>query len=129
MKVSEIVYNRTVTCELCGRDFVVNSKFSRAKRCPECVISIRSGIKREGFRHKSIIGKRKAYVSKLDTLIREAKEYGMSYGKYVSLKRAGYKVEPITYNVGTNPAWEAWRAELYAIVAACRARAECHGQK
>ena len=129
MKVSEITYNRTVTCELCGRDFVVNSKFSRAKRCPECVISIRSGIKREGFHHKSIIGKRKVHVSKLDTLIREAKEYGMSYGKYVSLKRAGYKVEPITYTVGTNPAWEAWQAELYAIVAACKARAECHGQK
>ena len=129
MKVSEIVYSRTITCELCGRDFVVNSKFSRAKRCPECVISIRSGIKREGFRHnKSIIGKRKVHVSKLDTLVREAKEYGMSYGKYVSLKRAGYKVEPITYNVGTNPAWEAWCAKLYAIVAACKARAECHGQ-
>ena len=127
MKVSEIVYSRTVTCELCGRDFVVNSKFSRAKRCPECVISIRNGIKREGFRHKSIIGKRKVHVSNLDTLVREAKEYGMSYGKYVSLKRAGYKVEPI-YNVGTNPAWEAWCAELYAIVAACKARAECHGQ-
>lgn len=128
MKVSEIVYNRTVTCELCGRDFVVNSKFSRAKRCPECVISIRGGIKREGFRHKSIIGKRKVHVSKLDTLVREAKEYGMSYGKYVSLKRAGYKVEPITYNVGTNPAWEAWCAKLYAIVAACKARAESHGE-
>lgn len=126
MKVSEIVYNRTVTCELCGRDFVVNSKFSRAKRCPECVISIRNGIKHEGFRHKSIIGKRKVHVSKLDTLVKEAKEYGMSYGRYVSLKRAGYKVEPITYNVGTNPAWEAWCAELYAIVAACKARAESH---
>lgn len=128
MKVSEIIYNRIVTCELCGRDFVVNSKFSRAKRCPECVMSIRSGIKREGFRHKSIIGKRKVHVSKLDTLVKEAKEYGMSYGKYVSLKMAGYKVEPITYNVGTNPAWEAWRAELYEIVAACKARAECHGK-
>lgn len=128
MKTSEIVCNRTVTCELCGRDFVVTSKFSRAKRCPECVISIRNGEKHEGFSHKSIIGKRKVNVSKLDTLAREAKEHGMSYGKYVSLKRAGYKVEPITYNVGTNPAWEAWRTELYAIVAAGKARAECHGQ-
>ena len=128
MKVSEIIYNRTVTCELCGRDFVVNSKFSRAKRCPECVISIRSGIKREGFRHKSVIGRRKMHVSNLDTLAQEAKEYGMSYGKYVSLKRAGYKVEPVTWNDGTNPAWEAWRAELYAIVQRAKKRAECHGQ-
>ena len=130
MKVSEIVYNHTVTCELCGRDFVVNSKFSRAKRCPECVISIRSGIKREGFRHKSIIGKWKVHVSNLDTLAREAKKYGLSYGKYVGLKRAGYKVRAAEESQPITHSWDDWIDSLYRTVSACKARAEkqsiCH---
>lgn len=124
MKVSEIVYNRTVICELCGRDFVVNSKFSRAKRCPECVISIRGSIKREGFRHKSIIGKRKVHVSKLDTLAREARSYGMSYGKYIGLKRAGCKLKKPQNKVTPAQKEEEWISELYAIVDAGRRRAE-----
>lgn len=128
MKVSEIVYNRIVICELCGRDFVVNSKFSRVKRCSECVISIRSGVKREGFRHKSIIVKRKVHVSKLDTLIREAKEYGLSYGQYVSLKAAGYEIKPRNRTEGINTAWLEWKEKMYATVAACKARAENHGE-
>lgn len=31
MKVSELAYERVVTCDLCGRDFVVTQKFSHAQ--------------------------------------------------------------------------------------------------
>ena len=127
MKVSELAYERVVTCDLCGRDFVVTQKFSHAKRCPECKISIRNGEKREGFRHQSIIGKRKKRVSKLDTLAMEAKQYGLSYGQYTALRAAGYTIRPRQTGTYINLAMQEWLATLYEIVAAGRRRAENRG--
>ena len=130
MKVSELAYERVVTCDLCGRDFIVNQKFSRAKRCPECAISIRQGGEQEGFRHRTIIGRRGKRVSNLDTLAREAKKYGLSYGKYVGLKRAGYKVRAAEESQPITHSWDDWIDSLYRTVSACKARAEkqsiCH---
>ena len=125
MKVSELAYERVVTCELCGRDFIVTQKFSRAKRCPECVISIKRGGTKEGFRHQSIIGKRKKRVSNLDTLAMEAKTYGLSYGKYVALKKQGCKIKPRRVNV--KYVRSDWFDLIYATVEACRRRAENRG--
>ena len=130
MKISELASERILTCELCGRDFVAKDK-SRAKRCPECAITIRNGavVKQEGFRHQKLFGPRKKHVSKLDTLVKEAKANGLSYGQYVSLKAAGYKIEPRNRTEGINPAWQEWKEKMYDTVAACKARAESHGQK
>lgn len=128
MKISELASERIMTCELCGRSFVAKNK-SRAKRCPECAISIRTGIgaKQAGFRHQKLFAPRKKRVSNLDTLVREAKAYGLSYGQYVSLKAAGYEIKPRNRTEGINPAWQDWKEKMYATVAACRARAESHG--
>lgn len=125
MKVSELAYERVVTCDLCGRDFIVNQKFSRAKRCPECAISIRQGGEQEGFRHRTIIGRREKRVSKLDTLAMEARTYGLSYGQYVALKKQGCKIQPRQVNV--KYVRSDWFDLIYATVAACKARAERRG--
>jgi ribosomal protein L37AE/L43A len=127
MKISELTSERVMTCELCGRDFVAKDK-SRAIRCPECAVVIRKGNKQEGFRHQQLFEPRKMRVSNLDTLVREAKKYGLSYGQYVSLKAAGYKVKQRNRTEGINPAWQEWKEKMYATVAACRARAENHGE-
>lgn len=126
MKISELTSERVMTCELCGRDFVAKDK-SRARRCPECAVVIRKGNKQEGFRHQQLFEPRKRRVSNLDTLVREAKEYGLSYGQYVSMKAAGYKITPRNRTEGINPAWQEWKEKMYATVAACKARAESHG--
>lgn len=103
-------YKRIVICELCGHRFEVTNKYNRSKRCPECRRRIRSGI-----RQKETASKEKTCVSNLDTLAREAKKYGLTYGKYVGLKRAGYKMvhkhskETITHS------WDEWIADLYRI--------------
>ena len=128
MKVSELAFERIVKCELCGREFVIRNKLSRVKRCPECAVVIRKGNKQEGFRHQQLFEPRKRRVSNLDTLVREAKEYGLSYGQYVSMKAAGYKITPRNRTEGINPAWQEWKEKMYATVAACRARAEKHGE-
>lgn len=128
MKISELASERVITCELCGRGFVVRNNLSRTKRCPECAVVIRKGNKQEGFRHQQLFEPRKKRVSNLDTLVREAKEYGLSYGQYVSLKAAGHKITPRNRTEGINPAWQEWKEKMYATVAACRARAENHGE-
>ena len=85
--MEEQTYERTVTCELCGREFKVRSKYSRAKRCPGCMISIRYG--RHVAEGEEMPTRKRRHVSQLDELAREAKEYGLSYGKYVALLRTG----------------------------------------
>lgn len=117
---------RIIICELCGQEFEVENKHSRTKRCPECRIVIRSGIRR-GMTHTR---RKKRFVSKLDTLAREAKKYGLSYGKYVGLKRAGYKVRAAEESQPITHSWDDWIDSLYRTVSACKARAEkqsiCH---
>lgn len=74
MKVSELAFERIVKCELCGCEFVIRNKMSRVKRCPECAIVIQKGNKQEGFRRQNLSAPRKKRVSKLDTLVREARD-------------------------------------------------------
>ena len=85
--MEEQTYERIATCELCGREFKIKSKYSRAKRCPVCMISIRYG--RHVAEGEEIPARKRRHVSQLDELAREAKEYGLSYGKYVALLRTG----------------------------------------
>ncbi len=118
-------YTRTKICELCGEEFTITQTFSRAKRCPKCAIVIRNG-RIEAYEEKKRIHKKHVGVSKLDTLAREAKSYGLSYGQYVTLKWAGYKIRPVVKDNGVNLAWKAWKDEIYGIVEACKARAEHH---
>ena len=79
-------YEKIMTCELCGQQFVITNKYSRSKRCPECREQITSrriteaaAIKPEAPRH----------ISRLNALAREARQRGISYGYYVALKRMG----------------------------------------
>ena len=80
-------YERIMTCELCGQQFVITNKHNRrTKRCPECRrqitgcrIAEAAAIKPESPRH----------VSRLNALAREARQRGISYGHYMALKRMG----------------------------------------
>lgn len=110
-------YKRIVICELCGHRFEVTNKYNRSKRCPECRRSIRSGI-----RQKETTNKEKTCVSNLDTLAREAKKYGLTYGKYVGLKRAGYKMMHKHSKKTITHSWDEWIADLYRIVDAGKER-------
>ena len=81
-------YKRVQRCELCGQEFLITKKFSRAKRCTECLMSIKYGRKckeeeKKGTRKVIKLAKN---VSKLDTLAALAKEQGMSYGQYIALQ-------------------------------------------
>lgn len=81
-------YRRVQRCELCGQEFVITNKFSRAKRCTECLLSIKYG---RHCKEEEKKGTRKAIklpknVSNLDTLARLAKEQGISYGQYIALQ-------------------------------------------
>lgn len=122
-KSNNVPYERAVKCELCGAEFTITNKYCRAKRCPACTEKIRNGsdIEEKGR-------KKKIHVSKLDTLASEAKAYGMSYGKYVSLKAQGYQFRKPTPQAGCeNHAWQDWRDKMYATVMACKERAEDRG--
>ena len=113
----EAAYRRIATCELCGQKFTVTCKTSRPKRCPECTTAI------TGRRTKGMINvKGKRNVSKLDTTLKEAKKYGLSYGKYVGLKKAGYKLKAQKTNTNIIHHEDDWIASLYATVAACKKR-------
>ena len=112
-------YKRIVTCELCGQQFEIENKHVRSRRCPDCRMAIRGEIRRCATRTR----RKKPLVSKLDTLAREARECGLSYGKYVALKKAGFKIKPMKQVVLARRE-EGWIAELYAIVAAGRRRAK-----
>lgn len=128
MKVSELAdYKRVVTCKLCGCEFEVTNRRSHSRRCPACTanmncIASHKARRHEGHRWGGAFRPEKKRVSNLDTLVREAKEYGLSYGQYVSLKAAGYKVKPRNRTKGINPAWQEWKEKIYATVAACKAR-------
>lgn len=116
--MKEAAYERIAVCTLCGQQFKVKCKTSRPRRCPECSAAI------AGRRYKgadSVRKKRK--VSNLDTLAREARECGLSYGKYVGLKKAGFKIKPMK-QAALARREEGWIEELYAIVAAGRRRAK-----
>lgn len=114
-------YERTIVCELCGQQFKVTNKHSRPKRCPECAAAITGRHYEAGSR------KKKRNVSELDTLAREARSYNMSYGKYMGLKRAGYKMKRPQKNMPAINRADEWRQELYAIVEQCRYRTERRG--
>lgn len=83
--MEEELYKKIVICELCGQEFAITNKHNqRTKRCPECYERIYSK-KQEGTHMLEMLPvKRKP---NLDRLAREAKACGMSYGKYVALKR------------------------------------------
>ena len=129
MKVSELAeYKRVVTCKLCGCEFEVANRRSHPKRCPACTANINciashKAKQHEGRRWGGVFRPEKKRVSNLDTLVREAKEYGLSYGRYVSLKAAGCEVKPQNRGKGINPAWQEWKERIYATVAACKVRA------
>lgn len=83
-------YQRKQKCELCGNIFIITKKFSRTKRCNDCLQSIKYGkkVKEADKKHpkkalKIPCGKA---VSKLDTMVMEAKKHGMTYGQYMALR-------------------------------------------
>ena len=83
-------YKREQKCELCGNIFIITKKCSRTRRCNDCLQSIKYGIKVKEADKKApekaikiMCGKS---MSKLDTLVMEAKMSGMTYGQYMALR-------------------------------------------
>lgn len=66
--------------------------------------------------------KKRSKVSNLDVLARQARRYGLSYGQYVGMKRAGYQIRSIKKKVAIDYREEEWIAGLYAIVERGRKR-------
>lgn len=80
-------YKKIVTCELCGQEFAITNKHNhRTKRCPECHGRIYCQ-KQTGTRMVEREPAKVKRKSKLDRLAAEAKAHGISYGKYMALKR------------------------------------------
>ena len=82
-------YEREVTCTLCGAKFIVTSKYSRAKRCPDCRRIIDSD--RQAYNKAVMIeeaARRDRSMARLDKLAREARAHGLSYGQYVAMLKA-----------------------------------------
>lgn len=112
------VYERVEICEICGQNFKVTSKHSHPKRCPECAAAITGRRAAEVI----VMKKKRSKVSNLDVLARQARRYGLSYGQYVGMKRAGYRIRPIKKKVAIDYREEEWIAGLYAIVERGRKR-------
>lgn len=78
-------YKKIVICELCGQEFAITNKHNhRTTKCPECYERIYCQKQHGTHMLETQPVKRK---SNLDRLAAEAKAHGISYGKYMALKR------------------------------------------
>ena len=99
---------QTAICSLCGREYIIDS--THTDRCPDCRFSIR-----ERAPKARIVRAKK--MGRLTIVLKNAKEHGMSYGKYVALmKQPGeYAMQQKNMNI-ENLAWKEWKDHLYEIV-------------
>ena len=107
-------------CLVCGEGFLGGGN---AKFCPACREKIHSGEIDTVSLLGQIERRRKVYrKSQIEERLREAAYYGLSYGKYVALRAAGFPIQRVPKHTYVNPSLEDWMRVIYQTVAECKAR-------
>lgn len=103
-----------VECKLCGVRFETERKSNHARYCDECRKAIFGSNREE--RKDAFTKAVKRSQSRIDALAAMAREYGVSYGKFVALRASGYF---IGLTPGAEPyknlEHEEWQKELLSI--------------